>query len=67
MEFRMLGPLEVREDGRPLPLRGGKQRSLLGVLLLHANEAVSSERLVDELWGARPPARANKLVQGYVS
>src|SRR5919199_127845 len=67
MEFRVLGPLEVRDQGRPLPLGGGKQRSLLGVLLLHANETVSSERLVDELWGARPPARAHKLVQGYVS
>src|ERR687885_1281531 len=63
----MLGPLEVREEGHPLPLGGGKQRSLLGVLLLHANDAVSSERLVDELWGARPPEAARKLVQGYVS
>ncbi len=43
------------------------QRSLLGVLLLHANETVSVDRLVDELWGERPPARATKLVQGYVS
>ena len=42
----MLGPLEVRDRGRVLPLGGGKQRGLLGVLLLHANEAVSSERLV---------------------
>src|SRR5438105_14115871 len=67
MEFRMLGPLEVRDRGRVLPLGGGKQRGLLGVLLLHPNEAVSSERLVDELWGTRPPARAGKLVQGYVS
>jgi predicted ATPase/DNA-binding SARP family transcriptional activator len=67
MEFRMLGPLEVREEGRPLPLGGGKRRILLGVLLLHPNEAVSSERLVDELWGARPPEAARKLVQGYVS
>src|ERR671934_210969 len=67
MEFRMLGPLEVREQGRQLPLGGSKQRSLLGVLLLHANDAVSSERLVDELWGARPPEAARKLVQGYVS
>jgi DNA-binding SARP family transcriptional activator/predicted ATPase len=67
MEFRILGPLEVCDGGRVLPLGGGKQRCLLGVLLLHANEAISSERLVDELWGTRPPARAAKLVQGYVS
>jgi predicted ATPase/DNA-binding SARP family transcriptional activator len=67
MEFWILGPLEVRDGGRVLPLGGGKQRCLLGVLLLHPNEAVSSERLVDELWGAQPPGRAAKLVQGYVS
>jgi DNA-binding SARP family transcriptional activator/DNA-binding CsgD family transcriptional regulator/tetratricopeptide (TPR) repeat protein len=67
MEFRMLGPLEVREGGRMVPLGGGRQRSLLGVLLLHANETVSVDRLIDELWGERPPARATKLVQGYVS
>ena len=63
----MLGPLEVREKGHPLRLGGGRQRSLLGVLLLHPNEAVSSERLVEELWGARPPEAARKLVEGYVS
>jgi DNA-binding SARP family transcriptional activator/class 3 adenylate cyclase/DNA-binding CsgD family transcriptional regulator len=67
MDFRVLGPLEAREGGRIVPLGGGKERSLLGVLLLHANETVSVDRLVDELWGERPPARATKLVQGYVS
>src|ERR687883_1976020 len=67
MQFRILGPLEVDDDGRPIALGGPKQRALLGVLLLHANESISSERLVDELWGDRPPARAHKLVQGYVS
>jgi len=67
MEFRILGPLEARERGRQIQLGAAKQRSLLGVLLLHANEAVSSDRLVDELWGERPPARALKLVQGHVS
>jgi DNA-binding SARP family transcriptional activator/DNA-binding CsgD family transcriptional regulator len=67
MEFRVLGPLEAREGGRIVPLGGGRQRSLLGILLLHPNETVSVDRLVDELWGERPPARATKLVQGYVS
>jgi YVTN family beta-propeller protein len=66
MEFRILGPLEVLDDQRTVPLGGAKQRALLGVLLLHANEAVSTTRLVDELWGERPPATAEKLVQGYV-
>ena len=67
MEFRVLGPLEARDRGRIVALGAGRERSLLGVLLLHANEAVSVNRLIDELWGERPPARATKLVQGYVS
>ena len=67
MEFRILGPLEVRSEGRELSLGGAKQRALLAVLLLHANEVVSTDRLVDELWGDRPPATASKAVQVYVS
>src|SRR4051812_42914044 len=67
MDFSILGPLEVLERGRALALGGRKQRALLGVLLLHADETVSIERLVDELWGERPPATAAKLVQGYVA
>src|SRR5919201_3194345 len=67
MKFRILGPLEVYEQNCQIELGGPKQCALLGVLLLHANEPISSERLVDELWGDQPPARAHKLVQGYVS
>ena len=67
MEFQVLGPVEVREGGQPVPLGSGKERILLCVLLLHANKSVSVERLVDELWGESPPAHAIKLVQGYVS
>src|SRR6188472_237172 len=67
MEFRLLGPLEVSEHDRSLVLGGGKQRSLLAVLLLHANEVVATERLIDELWGESPPATAVKSVQVYVS
>src|SRR5918994_4636058 len=67
MEFRILGPLEVAEGGVPVALGAPKQQALLAVLLLHANEVVSRERLVDELWGEAPPARAAKLVQHYVS
>ena len=66
MEFLILGPLEVREREKTVRLGAAKQRALLGVLLLHANETVSTARLVDELWGERPPATAEKLVQGYV-
>ena len=67
MEFRILGPLEVLDGERAIAFDAAKQRALLGVLLLHANEVVSRERLIDELWGERPPATAAKLVQGYVS
>jgi class 3 adenylate cyclase/DNA-binding SARP family transcriptional activator/DNA-binding CsgD family transcriptional regulator len=67
MQFLVLGPLEVREDQQLVPLGSGRQRSLLGVLLLHPNETVSVDRLVDELWGESPPAHPAKLVQGYVS
>jgi DNA-binding SARP family transcriptional activator len=67
MEFRILGPLEARDEGRLLALGAAKQRALLGVLLLHANEVVGSEHLVDDLWGEHPPRTATKLVQGYVS
>ena len=67
MEFRILGPLEVCSDGRDLSLGGAKQRAVLAVLLLHPNEVVSIDRLVDELWGASPPATASKIVQVYIS
>ena len=66
MEFLVLGPLEVRNGEETVRLGAAKQRALLGVLLLHANETVSTSRLVDELWGERPPATAVNLVQGYV-
>jgi DNA-binding SARP family transcriptional activator len=67
MEFRILGPLEVcAEGGRTLDL-AGKQRALLAVLLLHANEAVSTDRLTDALWGEEPPETAGKALQVYVS
>ena len=66
MKFRILGPLEVLDGEQSVPLKGAKPRALLAVLLLHANEVVSNARLVDELWGERPPATAERLVQGYV-
>lgn len=67
MDFRLLGPLEVLRDGRPIALGGAKQRSLVAVLLLHANQLVSADRLIDELWGDEPPATAAKTIQVYVS
>jgi DNA-binding SARP family transcriptional activator len=67
MDYRILGPLEVRAGGRQVPLRGARQRELLAVLLLHANEIVSSDRLIDELWQGDPPPTAAKIVQNSVS
>ena len=67
LEFRILGPLEVVARERALALGGAKQRALLAVLLLHRREVVSTDRLIDELWGERPPATALKTVQVYVS
>ena len=59
--------LEVWSDGRQLPLGEGRQRALLAYLVLHANEVVSTDRLIEGLWGERAPATAPKVVQGYVS
>jgi DNA-binding SARP family transcriptional activator len=67
VEFRILGPLEVVDEGRPLPLGGSRQRTLLALLLTHANEMVSTDRLIDELWGARPPKAALNALQFHVS
>jgi DNA-binding SARP family transcriptional activator len=67
MEFRILGPLEVNSDGQLLDLGGAKQRSLLAVLLLHANQVVSRDRLVEALWESEPPETANKALQVHVS
>src|SRR5947208_14791581 len=67
MEYRILGPLEVVDEGEPVPLGRLKERLVLAVLLLHANEFVSRERLIDELWGESPPPTAKKAVNVYVS
>ena len=66
MEFRILGPLEAREGVTPVPLGGGRQQALLAMLLLHANEVVSTGRLIEGLW-EEPPPGAVKAVQVYVS
>src|SRR5712691_10267724 len=67
MEFGILGPLEVRRAGEPLPLGGAKQRALLAILLLNANRVVSSDRLIDALWEEQPPETAQKALQVHVS
>ena len=67
MEFRILGPLEVVDGEQPIVLRRGKECALLAYLVLHANEVVPSERLIDELWDERPPPTAPKILQNAVS
>jgi DNA-binding SARP family transcriptional activator len=67
LEFRILGPLEVVDGDRELPLGGAKPRTLLAILLVHANEPVSVDVLAEELWSGAPPPTATKMIQGYVS
>ena len=64
---RILGPFEVWLDDTRVELGGGRQRAVLAVLALHANEVVSSDRLVEHLWGDHPPATAHKALQNAVS
>jgi DNA-binding SARP family transcriptional activator/tetratricopeptide (TPR) repeat protein len=67
VEFRVLGPLEASSRTQPLRLGGSKQRALLAILLLHANEVVSTDRLIDELWDRDAPESAAKALQVHVS
>ena len=67
MEFRILGPLEVGLDGPPFAAKGRKPRALLALLLLHRNETVPADRLIDDLWGESAPATAANTLQVYVS
>jgi DNA-binding SARP family transcriptional activator len=67
VEFGILGPLEVTHHGEAVLVGGAKERSLLAILLLRANEAVSVDRLVDDLWGVRPPVTARKSLQVRVA
>jgi len=66
MEIRLLGPLEVRIDGREVTLGGPKVRALLAVLLLNANRTVAVETLIDALWGDEPPGSARQTVHYFV-
>ena len=67
MEYRILGSIEVLDAGRPVQIGHGKPLSLLALLVLHANEVVTSDRIVDELWDGRAPQSAPKIVQNAVS
>jgi DNA-binding SARP family transcriptional activator len=67
MDVQLLGLVEASIDGRPVALGAGKRPALLALLALHEGSTVSADRLVDGLWGERPPASAPKMVQAYVS
>ena len=66
-EFRILGPLEVSIDDRTVPLGGQKQRALLALLLVDAGHVVSTDRLVNALWGENPPRTAVTSLQNFIS
>jgi DNA-binding SARP family transcriptional activator len=67
MEFGILGPLEVRDGGATLTLGAPRQRAVLALLLLHPNQVVPADRLIDELWGDEAPETAKVILQGYIS
>ncbi len=66
MRFAVLGPLSISQNGGPVSLGGRKQRTLLAVLLLHANDVVHRDQLIDALWGEEPPASAAESLDTYV-
>jgi DNA-binding SARP family transcriptional activator len=67
LEFRILGPLEVGSEAGPVNIGGHKQRALLASLLIRANEAVSTDRLIENLWGGSPPRTAPTSLQNFIS
>ena len=68
MEFRILGSIEVVENGGgPIALGGPKQRAVLAHLLLRANHLVPTDVLIDEVWGEEPPETVRNALQSYAS
>src|SRR5689334_7894780 len=67
MEFRVLGPVEVAVDGRPVAVGGPKPRTLLALLAVRAGRVVPAEQLIDAIWGEEPPESARAAVHTYVS
>ncbi|HEU0089223.1 MAG TPA: BTAD domain-containing putative transcriptional regulator [Pseudonocardiaceae bacterium] len=66
MEFRVLGPVQVLEGQRAIPVPAGRVRSLLAVLLLRANQVVTVQELVGQLWDESPPAHPRAAIQTYI-
>lgn len=67
MEVRLLGPVELVQGGAPVSLRGPKERALVAVLAIHANEAVAEDTCIDAVWADVPPPSASRTLQSYVS
>jgi DNA-binding SARP family transcriptional activator len=67
LQFRILGSLEVSDGSGALPLHGPKERALLAYLLLHANQVVPTERIIDDIWGDEPPRTVASVLHVYVS
>src|SRR4029453_721720 len=67
MEFRILGPLEVRDGATPVRVPGAMERALLADLLVNAGRVVPADRLVEDLWGEQPPGNPANTLQGRVS
>src|ERR1700744_5399745 len=67
MKFCVLGPIEAYADGRKVAVGGGRQRALLALLLIHAGEVVSRDRLIDELWAGYPPPGGSHSLDAYLS
>jgi DNA-binding SARP family transcriptional activator len=67
VEFRILGTLDVVDGERSVKFPRAKPRALLAMLVVHANQVVSADRLADALWGELPPPSATNTLQGYVS
>ena len=66
IDYRLLGPLEVAVNGHAVDVGGLKQRALLAILLLHANQPVHRDVLIDQLWAEHPPAGAEHAVEVYI-
>jgi DNA-binding SARP family transcriptional activator len=67
VEFRVLGPLEARADGRLLDLGGLRQRRVLACLLLRPNQVVDVSVLADVAWDGTPPPKANRQVRNRIA
>jgi ABC-type transport system substrate-binding protein/DNA-binding SARP family transcriptional activator/streptogramin lyase len=67
MKFCVLGPLQAYADGRGVAVGGGRQRALLALLLVHAGEVVSRDRLIEELWAGKPPPGGSQSLDAYIS